>query len=148
MQRPADALPPPRPAHQELDKRECPARILGGDLLRQNRRHLPPPRCRRAKRHSGPVSDQVAAAARGYQDETGLTALHPELAREIATDGGHVAVYLVVQRLQLSRVRACLPAVKPVETCLSGGHSHPPGGHGNPVCQVGGRQAGDDPWRT
>jgi hypothetical protein len=33
-----------------------------------------------------------------------------------------------VQRLQLSSVRGGLAAAKPVETCLSGGHGHPPGG--------------------
>ena len=46
---------------QQVDEREGPPGVLGGDLVRQRGGQLPPPRGGRPQRHPGRISDQVAA---------------------------------------------------------------------------------------
>src|SRR5215472_1334969 len=119
-------LAPPGCPHEHIDQREGATGELGGHVVGQRRRQIPPPGGRRPEWHPGRVADQVAAAARRRQREAGLAALNPEPVSEhgrvIVPPVRRVGIHLGVELLDLSRVCGHCDAVQQPDRDVVGGH--------------------------
>lgn len=113
VQRPADALAPPRRAYQQFGERERAAGMLAGDFRGQRRGQPSPPGGRRPERHPAGIPDEEAAVPGLREHEARLAPPHPEPPGEIRAGraGRLLGVDLGGQRQQIFGVRARLAAV-------------------------------------
>lgn len=119
MQGLGDSLPAPGGANQEVEQRERPAPVLGGELIGQRGGRVTPPVGGRPQRHASRVADQVAAVTGLSQNESRLAALDPEPGRVVSS----VRVHLGVHALVVLGAGRGLRAIQQRERNLGGGHS-------------------------